>query len=105
MTYFKVKGHLTNVDMTITGTEKKQVTAVTEEIDCGLSKVKSYLFNMQVYCTDTLDPDSALENFLSEGAGVTASCMPRTILAKFPTNMKHLPVTLQHEWGEYGIAA
>ena len=49
--YVKVKGHLANVDMTITDSEKKQVATVTEEIDSGLSKTKSHLFNMQVYYT------------------------------------------------------
>ena len=65
--HVKVKGHLANIDMTITDTEKKQVATVTKEIDSGLSKTKSHLFNMQVYCTDTLSPCSALEIFLSEG--------------------------------------
>ena len=45
--YVKVKGHLTNVDMTMhwLDTEKKEVT-YHEEIECGLSKAKSYLLKM-----------------------------------------------------------
>ena len=42
-TYVRVKGHLTNIDMPITDTEKNQVATVT---DYGLSKAKSYHFKM-----------------------------------------------------------
>ena len=99
VTYGKVKGHLPNVDMAII--EKKQVATAYSHWRIGLQPLhgqgKELPLQNVLYWYFILGPHSALEFFLSEGAGVTASCLAN--ISKLEASWEGVPVTFATRMG------